>query len=156
MDGGRILRACSDWKNMITFANFLKTKKIFIFWIVLASIVATIVALNFIPGEKKIEARISELYAVHDPQFLRSMGNLLGPGIVSGNHVQELLNGDEIFPPMLAAIRSAEKTITFETFIYWSGEIGKEFAQAFSQRARAGVKVHVLVDWAGSVKMDEQ
>lgn len=139
---------------MAKFGNFLKTKKMFIFWIVLASIVATIVALNFIPGEKKIETRISEIYAVHDPQFLRSMGNLLGPAIVSGNEVQELLNGDEIFPPMLAAIRSAEKTITFETYIYWSGKIGKEFAEALAQRARSGVKVHVLVDWAGSVKMD--
>ena len=141
---------------MAKIGNFFKTKKMFIFWIVVASIVATVIALNFIPGEKKIETRISEIYAVHDPQFLRSMGNLLGPAIVSGNHVQELLNGDEIFPPMLGAIRSAEKTITFETFIYWSGEIGKQFAEAFAQRARAGVKVHVLVDWAGSIKMDEQ
>ena len=141
---------------MAKFWDFFKSKKMLIFWIVVATILTTIVALNLIPGEKKVEARISELYAVHDPQFLRSMGNLLGPAIVSGNHIQPLLNGDEIFPPMLAAIRNAEKTITFETFIYWSGEIGKEFAQAFSQRARADVKVHVLVDWAGSVKMDEQ
>lgn len=128
----------------------------FIFWIVVASIVATIIALNFIPGEKKIQTRISEIYTAHDAQFLRSMGSLLGPAVVSGNQVKELLNGDEIFPPMLAAIRAAEKTITFETYIYWSGEIGKEFAEALAQRARTGVKVHVLVDWAGSVKMDKQ
>ena len=127
-----------------------------VFWIVVASILATILALNFIPGEKKVQTRISELYAVQDPQFLRTMNHLLGPPLVAGNHVQELINGDEIFPPMLAAIRAAQKTITFETFIYWSGDIGREFAEALAERAQAGVKVHVLVDWVGSLKMDDE
>ena len=125
-----------------------------VFWIVIASILATVIALNFLPGEKKVQTRISEIYAVQDPQFLRTMSHLLGPPLVAGNQVQELINGDEIFPPMLAAIRSAEKTITFETYIYWSGDIGREFAEALAERAQAGVRVHVLVDWVGSVKMD--
>ena len=56
---------------------------------------------------------------------------------------------------MLEAIRSAKSTITFETYIYWAAEIGKQFADALSERARAGVKVHVLVDWAGSGKMEQ-
>jgi cardiolipin synthase len=139
----------------IKFGTLLRTRKILVFMVVVASIAATIIALNFIPGEKKVQTRISEIYAVHDPQFLRSMSHLLGPPLEPGNQVKELLNGDEIFPPMLAAIRAAEKTITFETYIYWSGEIGKEFAEALAERARAGVRVHVLVDWAGSAKMDD-
>lgn len=126
-----------------------------VFLIVLASIIATVITLNFIPGEKKVQTRIGELYSVHDPQFLRSMSHLLGPPLVPGNHVQELINGDGIFPPMLAAIRAAEKSITFETYIYWSGRIGRAFAEALAERARAGVKIHVLVDWAGSAKMDD-
>ena len=56
------------------------------------------------------------------------------------------MNGNEIFPAMLKAIRGAQKTITFETFIYWSGAIGQEFAEALTERARAGVHVHVVVD----------
>ncbi|MGZ9076031.1 MAG: phospholipase D-like domain-containing protein, partial [Burkholderiaceae bacterium] len=43
----------------------------------------------------------------------------------------------------------------FETYIYWSGEIGKRFSAALAERARAGVKVNVLVDWVGSQKMDQ-
>ncbi|RYY95579.1 MAG: cardiolipin synthase B, partial [Comamonadaceae bacterium] len=39
-------------------------------------------------------------------------------------------------------------------FIYWSGEIGDQFADALSERARAGLKVHVLIDWVGSIKVD--
>ncbi len=97
----------------IKFGTFLRTKKMLVFLIVVVSVIATIIALNFIPGEKKVQTRISEIYAIHDPQFLRSMSHLLGPPVVPGNQVKELINGDEIFPPMLAAIRAAEKTITF-------------------------------------------
>ena len=105
---------------------------------------------------KKIDKRSTELYSVHDPQFLRSMGNLLGPSLFSGNHVTTLLNGDEIFPLMLTAIRGAQQTITFETYIYWSGSIGKEFADALFERVKAGVKVQVMIDWVGSIKMDQE
>ena len=56
---------------------------------------------------------------------------------------------------MLETIRGATKTICFETFIYWSGSIGREFAEALSDRARAGVKVHVMLDWVGSNRIDE-
>jgi cardiolipin synthase len=56
---------------------------------------------------------------------------------------------------MLAAIRGATQSVTFETYIYWSGDIGRAFADALSERARAGVKVHVLLDWVGSAKIDE-
>jgi cardiolipin synthase len=55
---------------------------------------------------------------------------------------------------MLDAVRQAQRTITFETYIYWSGDIGQQMADALSERARAGVRVHVIVDWAGSLKME--
>ena len=67
----------------------------------------------------------------------------------------DLNDGDEIFPAMLEAIRGAKKTITFESYIYWSGEIGKQFADALAERAQAGVKVNVTIDWAGSIKMED-
>jgi len=103
--------------------------------------------------EKVVKHPIPHLYGADAPQFSRTMG-LLGMGILDGNRVDVLLNGDEIFPAMLQAIRSAKKTITFETFIYWSGSIGSEFTNALAERARAGVKVHLLLDWIGSSKMD--
>ncbi len=55
----------------------------------------------------------------------------------------------------LAAIRSARTSITFETCIYCSGDIGHQFADALAERARQGVKVHVLPDRMGSPKMDD-
>ena len=119
------------------------------------TLVVALVAVNANSGEKKIEQRIERLYSTEDPEFLHVMGVLLGPPVVSGNRYRVFVNGDRIFPPMLDAIRGAQRTIDFETYIYWSGTIGKQFADALSERARAGVKVHVLLDWVGSSKMDE-
>jgi cardiolipin synthase len=81
---------------------------------------------------------------------------LLGPGVLPGNRVTALQNGEQIFPAMFASIGGARKSITFETYIYWSGEIGRKFSAALSERARAGVNVHVMLDWAGSGKMEAE
>lgn len=121
---------------------------------VLATLALTVLAMNFATPEKKLERKIEHRYAVADPQFRREMSVLLGPSILPGNQVTDLENGDEIFPAMLAAIASAQKTITFETYIYWSGDIGQKFADALAERARAGVRVKVVIDWVGSIKMD--
>jgi len=116
--------------------------------------VAVVISLNFVTPETHIDAAPKRLYSLRDPQFKRSLDALLGPPIVAGNRVQTLRNGDEIFPAMLDAIRGAKETIEFETYVYWSGQIGRDFANAIAERARAGVRVHVLLDWAGSQRMD--
>lgn len=120
------------------------------------TVVTIIVLLNLMTSEKKIQHKLASLYHVADPQFPRSISALLGPPFISGNDVQVLKNGKEIFPSMLAAIESAQQTITFETFIYWADTIGETFANALCERALAGVKVHVLLDWLGSAKMEEK
>lgn len=121
----------------------------------LVAVLAVVLALNFAVPEKKLERKIEHRYAVADPQFRRDMAVMLGPTIVQGNRITAYQNGDEIFPAMFQAIAAAKHTITFETYIYWSGKIGKQFAQVLSERAQAGVDVHVTIDWVGSVKMDE-
>lgn len=125
-----------------------------IVWTVLATVAAMLLALNFTSGEKKIEEQIQREYGLHDAQYQRALGVLLGPPILDGNRFEALYNGDRIFPPMLQAIRGAQHSITFETYIYWSGDIGRAFAEALAERAKAGVKVHVLLDWVGSAKID--
>ena len=122
---------------------------------VLVTGLAVILGLNFVKPEKQIQKKVEHRYAVADPQFRREMGVLLGPAILPHNVVTDLQNGDEIFPAMLEGIRGAKKTISFETYIYWEGEIGRRFAAALSERAKAGVQVHVTIDWAGSYNMEE-
>jgi cardiolipin synthase len=117
-------------------------------------VLIAVVSANFVRSEKKIQHRVESPYGIDDAQFIRAINTLLGPPLIGGNTVTELLNGDEIFPSMLGAIRGAQRTITFESFIYWSGQIGRDFANAMSERSRAGVKVLILLDWVGSVKME--
>jgi cardiolipin synthase A/B len=112
---------------------------------------------NLTSPEPRVAPALHHTYAAGDSQFVRVMGNLLGPPMVDGNRVTALLNGDQVFPAMLAAIRSARRSVNFETYIYWSGRMGRAFADALSGRARAGVATHLLIDWVGSSsKIDRQ
>jgi cardiolipin synthase A/B len=87
--------------------------------------------------------------------FRRTLEGVLGVPATEGNRIDVLRNGDEIFPAMLDAISAAEHTIDLLTFVYWSGDIGTEFAQRLSNRARAGVRVRVLLDAWGARPMDK-
>ena len=127
--------------------------------VIACSVAATaalgLILINLAGGERKMTRKIDRLYSVEDDQFERNMDVILGPAVIGGNKIEALLNGDEIFPAMLAAIRAAQKTITFESYIYWSEQIGEQFADALVDRARAGVNVHLLVDAVGSSKLDD-
>ena len=130
----------------------MKTTRSDLFTIGVTAVAASLVTLfikNFVSGEKKIRKRIPRRYGIADPQFERSMSQLLGPPILSGNRITRLNNGVEIFPAMLAGIARANTTITFETYIYWSGEMAERFSIALAEKAREGVKVHVLIDGMG-------
>lgn len=120
-----------------------------------ATVLLAAVAMNFATSEKQLSRGLTHHASIADPQFRREMSVLLGHSLLSGNRVEALQNGTEIFPAMLEAIASARHTITFETFIYWSGDIGSHFADAFADAARRGVAVHVIVDWVGSLRMDD-
>lgn len=115
-----------------------------------ATVAITLLTLNLSLGNKQIDAPLQRLHAVGSQEFQQAMGAVVTPRLVPGNTVQALLNGAEIFPAMLTAIGSAQKTITLESYIYWSGVVGKEFADALQERSRQGVKVKVLLDWFGS------
>lgn len=125
-----------------------------IFFTAVATVLLVVLAMNFATPEKNMERKIEHRYSVADQQFRQEMGVMLGPSLIPGNQVTALQNGAEIFAAMLQAIEGAQVSINFETYIYWSGEIGRKFADALSARARAGIPVNVTIDWAGSIKMD--
>ena len=97
---------------------------------------------------------LQEAPSVGDPGFCHLLESLAGAPVRDGNRIDVLRNGHEIFPAMLEAIRSAERTIDFATFVYWRGDIAPEFADALAERARAGVEVNVLLDAMGAAKME--
>ena len=102
--------------------------------------------------EKIIEVPIVTDYSVSDPEFAQTISHLLSAKLVDGNQVTELLDGVEFFPVMLEAISRATNTITFENFIWRSGEISDLFIAALSERARAGVRVLCIIDSFGALR----
>jgi len=89
------------------------------------------------------------------PSSFRSMGNSWSATRRWKSHYR-LINGDQIFPPMLESIRQAKKSINLETYIYCRGKFGQQFAERLAERANAGVHVHVLLDWLGSRRLDSK
>jgi cardiolipin synthase len=115
-----------------------------------------VVTLNLIPEQHAVRRSIPHSYGISDRQFLETMEAVYGGDVRRGHHVDTLVNGDEIFPAMLGAIREARSSVNFETYIYWSGEIALQFANALADKAREGVPVRVLVDWVGSIPFDQR
>ncbi len=86
---------------------------------------------------------------------LRPLEKRIGAEFSGPNRIDVLVNGHEIFPAMLAEIRRAREVIHFVTYVYWQGEIAEKFADALADRARAGVRCHVLLDAFGAHRMRE-
>ncbi|WP_127142527.1 phospholipase D-like domain-containing protein [Pelagibacterium montanilacus] len=109
---------------------------------------------SFVPPPHELKGPVPPRMTAGSAEFARAMDGLFPPNIVPGNAITTLVNGDEIFEAMLEEIESAQASINFETYVYWSGEIAERFAEALANRAQQGVEVRVLLDWQGSVPME--
>ena len=105
---------------------------------------------------KQPRQEIAPLYSARSPEFRQAAGSLLGPNFVPGNNIITLVNGNQIFPAMLGAIRSAKHSISFETYVFQDGEIAHQFTEALAERAQSGMKVHAILDAQGTQKMGRQ
>jgi cardiolipin synthase A/B len=87
-----------------------------------------------------------------DPSFAPTVAAYTS-SVIGGNSVGLLLNGDQIFPAQLEAIRSARVSITYAQYFYEEGPISSEIAEALAERCRAGVRAHILLDGFGTLQM---
>jgi cardiolipin synthase len=128
-----------------------------IFFVAAAALgaIATLLIVNLIPETRLVRRVVPHEFTASEARFVRTMSAFSNGAISNGNAVQTLVNGDEIFPSMLAAISAARSTINFETYIYWSGKVGYDFARALAAKSREGIEVRVLIDWVGSLPFDE-
>jgi cardiolipin synthase len=74
-----------------------------------------------------------------------------GLPLVAGNAVEVLHSGEGTFPAMLAAIRAARNRVLLSTYIFDSGPLGREFADALGDAAARGVDVRVAIDGVGAL-----
>ncbi len=92
---------------------------------------------------------------IGDPSFAATLTAYTEAAILPGNRVDILLNGDEIFPAKVRAIRSAKKTVNYAQYVFEDGQPAEDVANALAERCRAGVQVNVLVDAVGALAMPE-
>ena len=112
------------------------------------AVVLAAVSCNRLPPAEKLPA-----VAAGDAAFAATMEAHTGSPIVGGNRIDILLNGEQIFPAKLAAIRSAKTTITYAEYFYADGGPAREIAEALAERCRAGVTAHILLDGFGTLTM---
>ena len=82
-----------------------------------------------------------------------ALAAITGAKIVERNELRLLRDGDVFFPAFLTAVRSARRTIAVQMFRFHGGQVAREFADAFAERARHGVRVRVLIDAYGTGTM---
>ena len=100
-----------------------------------------------------------EASCASDPQAIRpvrQVGELAfsrasGAPLVTGNHVRILEDADGNYPVWLDAISAAKRLVYLENYIIEEDDVGRAFADALAERARAGVRVRVIRDWLGSL-----
>ena len=102
------------------------------------------------PVESPPRYGLDHEFGVDSPEFLATIAGATGVPVTRDNRIDLLNNGDEFYPVMLREIAGAQTSITIEAYIYWEGEIGRTFAAALAERARAGVRVKILLDAIGS------
>jgi cardiolipin synthase A/B len=113
------------------------------------SIISVIGAL-FLPDWKQPDYAVGIDAEPGTDPFVDASGAFLNNPVYRGGRMTLLQNGDEFYPAMLQAIRDARETVNFEVYIFEPDEIGRQFMDAFVDRAREGVEVRVLLDWFGS------
>lgn len=92
---------------------------------------------------------------VRSAAFASELAQVAKTPWTEGNAVQTLENGGNYYPAMLKAMREARKTITFESYVCVDSEPTRKFTQMFADCARAGVRVHVILDAFGCSKYGE-
>lgn len=121
-------------------------------WIALtlAFLAIVLIFCLFFIRRQTLPYHLEHTFAVSDPEFVGSALGLADPVLVPGNKIELLQNGEEYFPAMLKAIRSARQTINFESYILYSDSIGRQFRDALCGRARSGTEVRIILDGIGS------
>ncbi|VTU13286.1 cardiolipin synthase ClsB [Variovorax sp. RA8] len=74
----------------------------------------------------------------------------------TGNRVEVLENGEQFFPRVFEAIRSAEREVIIETFILFEDKVGLALHEAMREAALRGVKVDLMIDGFGSPDLSDE
>jgi cardiolipin synthase A/B len=124
-------------------------------------IIGVVIALLAIAGglliaQDQETLRVRTELPAGDAQFPEYLARLLGAPLTSGDSYVVHTDGTAAFPAMLDAINDAKHRISFETYVYQTGQIGAQFTAALEAAARRGVNVRMVLDSIGAKKTSEQ
>ena len=122
--------------------------------VIVLLIAAAVVAVLLLLAQDQETLRIRSAISAEDPRHPSYLAALVGAELARGNRYDVLTNGDEIFPAMLGAIDAARRRISFETYIYDTGDIASRFTASLERAAQRGVNVTIIVDAVGAAGMD--
>jgi cardiolipin synthase len=115
-----------------------------------------VLALLFEPPEHSPTFGLDHTFSIESEEFLCTISGATDTPFSLGNRIDILNNGDEFYPRMLADVHEARQSITLEAYIYWSGDVGLQFANAFAEKARGGLAVKLLLDAVGSSTISDE
>jgi cardiolipin synthase len=115
---------------------------------------ALVIAGGLLIAQDQETLRVRTPLAAADPQFPEYLARLLGAPVTSGDSYIVHTNGDKALPAMLAAVEAAKHRVSFETYVYNSGDTADRFTAAFEAAARRGVEVRIVLDAIGAQDMD--
>ncbi|HZH92169.1 MAG TPA: phospholipase D-like domain-containing protein [Pyrinomonadaceae bacterium] len=84
------------------------------------------------------------------PEFLRILEALTDAQVTRHSSIEVLTNGENYYEAELAAMRRAEHNINIEAYIFKRGRVADEFIEVLTERARAGVRVNLVLDAIGN------
>ncbi len=107
---------------------------------------------DFERGEHSTGTTISAVPVPKKYQAINSISaSISGRSLVQGNRIEILVNGEQAYPAMLAAIENASKSVYLLTYILETNRIGKRFIDALARASARGVEVRVLIDGLGEM-----
>jgi cardiolipin synthase len=118
-------------------------------------VAAAIIVLGLLFAQDQVTLKIRSSVSAGDQRHPDYVAALVGTELSRGNGFDVLTNGDQIFPAMLGAIDGARRRISFETYIFDTGEVARRFTEALEKAARRGVTVNMVIDAVGASKMEK-
>ena len=119
-------------------------------------IAAGAVAVFLLLAQDQITLKTRSAVGAVEPRHPNYLAGLLGVDLTRGNRYRVATNGDQIFPAMLNAVRGAKRRISFESYIFKTGDMAEQFTKAFEDAARRGVRVQLVIDAVGGSGIDDE
>jgi cardiolipin synthase len=119
-------------------------------------VAAMVIAGGLLIAQDQETVRVRTSLGTTDPRFTDYLARLVGAPLTSGDSYIVHTDGDNAFPAMLSAIHGARYRVSFETYVYNSGEVAEQFTAAFEAAARRGVEVRIVLDAIGAQDHDAE